>query len=150
MASLPQIETHSDPDHLADDLGFAWITEDFRNGLGGYVRHGDQHTIAFGAPTAAVAVPVFDKVNWALVLVRPAIFGHLPLGFINLNERAGGDQGIHEPVLGADEGIAMASQIEGFEQQSRNRPPGLDMAGQVGGVAEVDRAIQMDGKLNAG
>src|SRR5579875_3230544 len=93
MASLPQIETHSDADHLADDLGFAWITEDFRGCRRGHVWHGDQHAIAFGAPTAAVAVPVFDKVNWALMFMRPAIFGHLPLVFINRNERAGGIRG---------------------------------------------------------
>src|SRR5450759_1829854 len=94
------------------------------------------------APATSVALPVFQKVDGTLKLAGPARIHHLAPGFIYQQERAGLQQGIHEPVVGADESIPVLLQIKAIEEHQRHPAPALDHPAEVGGLAHVDAGVE--------
>src|SRR5260221_1630098 len=104
----------------------------------------DEIAVLQGAPGTSVAVPVFDKIYWALVLVAPETLVHLTTLHIELHQRAGRDQWVHPPVILTDVAVAKIAGIEAFQESHRHPSPCFDHSREVGGALWVESRIQAD------
>src|SRR5258706_7515947 len=107
-----QLLSHSH--YLSKHVRLLRMGEGFR--LAGRQRMGlqDQIAVLQGAPGTSVAIPVFDKIYWALVLVATETLVHLTTLHIELHQRAGRDQWVHPPVILTDVTVAKIAGIEAF------------------------------------
>src|ERR1022692_1977087 len=100
--SVPLRQLHSNPHHLADDLGFLGMAQNAnRNGRQG-MRLQDNVIATHAAPAASVPVAGLDKIYRAFILGTPRAFHHFILSFVDLDEAAGRKNRVHREVLVPD------------------------------------------------
>lgn len=100
------------------------------------------------APTAGVAVAMLQKIDGPLELIGPALGLDGAFGFIDEDERPGLDEGVHEPILTSDVGVAVVGEVHGIEKDEGEASPALDHAAEVGGFAHVEAGVQGKGNLD--
>jgi len=103
---------HSDSGDLADDVDFFREAVDLRGAHGCGVRLKNELFSGESAPAASKTGARFEEINRAFKLVGPSTIDDFSLAFVNQNEGAGLDKGIHTPVFGTHKCIAMIANFQ--------------------------------------
>jgi hypothetical protein len=69
---------------------------------------------------------MFKEVDRPLKFPTPAGTGDTALRVINHDQRSGRDQGVHGPVLGADQAVPMTAQVDIVQKHQREFSPPLN------------------------
>src|SRR5580704_10496429 len=117
MASLPGIQTHSEPHYLADHFYFPRVLEIKHGRLRGGVRYQADDTLFEAAPPAVIAVAMFQKIDGPLTESSPSGSLNPAFRIVDYDERSGRDRRIHGPVFGAHKSVAKAADIDSAEKR---------------------------------
>src|ERR1700686_333568 len=102
VEGVPLGQFHSDSYDLAEHLSVLRVAQDPNRDGGQWMRLQNDLLAAHAAPAAGVAVASLHKINRTFVFGAPRSFHYLISGFIDLDETAGRQDGIHGEIIGAD------------------------------------------------
>src|SRR6202050_48629 len=110
------------------------------------MRYENQLLPGEARPAADKALAMLEEVDGAFKLIVPAGVRDLALRLINGHKGPRQQQGIHEPIFGSDQGVALFLEIERLKKQERQLTPTLNHASKISCTAEVEAGIQRQGQ----
>src|SRR5258708_33730700 len=78
------------------------------------------------APSAGESLAVLEKINGALEFGGPSAADDLAPGLVDKDQRAGLNEGIHEPIFRSNEGEAVVLKLRAVEKPDQQLSPTLD------------------------
>lgn len=111
------------------------------------MAHHDETVPVEMAPTAEVAVAVFEEIDGTLPFIVPAGIRNLR-GFVNHQEGARVQNGEHRPVLRPDYGVTFALGVQILEHVERQGTPARDYAAQKGGFSQINTGVETERGLD--
>src|ERR1700692_2692010 len=112
------------------------------------MRNQENLLVLEAAPAAKVSAAMLEKVDRPVEFVAPTLIDNFTARLIDDHEGARLEQGIHEPIIGAYEAVALLFGIEAGEKHQRELTPALDHAADIGGAAQVESGVEREGYLD--
>jgi hypothetical protein len=145
---LRGIQIYSDADDLANNLDLSGVTKVQNRGIGGGIGQKAHDAIPKAAPAAVVSLAMFEEVNGTFALTVPAAGLDLPLGIVHYEKGARGNSGMHAPVFGTHERIAITPHIDASDQGQRQFAPSLHNLTEEKRPSQIDPGIEGDGEIS--
>src|ERR1700678_1734995 len=92
-------------------------------------------------PSAGKALAMLEEVDGTFELIVPAGVRDLALRFVDGHKGPRQQQGIHEPIFGSDQGVALFLEVQRLKKQERQLTPTLNHASKISCTAEVEAGI---------
>src|ERR1700720_1806632 len=109
LDSTPLGQLHSYTDDLSQHLSFLRVPQDAHRNRRQGMGLKNQFLAPQAAPAAGMPVPGFDEIDGTLIFRAPRSFNYLVAGFVDLNEAAGRQDGVHGKVLIANVAVGEIS-----------------------------------------
>lgn len=98
-------------------------------------------------PATEITVAMFEEIEGPIPLVGPTGIDDAA-GIVDDEERTGAKNGVHRPVLRANDSIAFAPGFDAIEHMNRKGTPACDDAAKKGSFGEVNARIEAERYLN--
>src|SRR5271157_4402326 len=142
MAPLFRFQNHSHPDDLANHIDFRRVLKRAQWQLRRRMRLHQQLATHDRAPAAQISAAMLQKIDRPLKLICPSAGGDFSPAFVNRDQRAGLQYGIHGPIFQANKAVAILAYIETGQNAERHLSPALNQMTEKRGAGQVDFEFQ--------